>query len=417
MRQWWRREDLQVRGDHLYFGGEEVEGLALSAGTPLYLYHGDRTVENIERLETALAGHALDYRLFYAVKSNRFMPLLTRLKTLGKCGVDVCSPGELILARQAGFREREISFTGTAVSDADLDCLQRHPDVWVNCDSLSSIRRLGSRCAGREIGLRINPGLGIGYATNELLRYSGSKTTKFGIYRQQFDHALELAASCDLEVKGLHFHTGCGYLDPQLPVFDEILGVCSWFADRVSGLEHVNIGGGLGVPLTAEDNPLDLERWCELLERHLGRRGLQVWIEPGDYIVRDAGMLVVQVNTVEEKESTIFVGVDGGFNVNMAPAFYRLPLEVIPCRQHGGDDDGAPSSPGAASRASASSSTAGGEVTIAGNINEALDILAENVHLPSVKEGDFLAFLNAGGYGASMSSDHCLRGGFLEYLV
>lgn len=312
-----------------------------------------------------------------------------------------------MLVRQTGFREREISFTGTAVSDPDLDCLQRHPGVWVNCDSLSSIRRLGSRCPGREIGLRINPGLGIGYKTNELLRYSGSKTTKFGIYREQFDSALELAASCDLAVKGLHFHTGCGYLDPQLPVFDEILGTCSWFADRVSDLEHVNIGGGLGVPLTAEDAPLDLERWCELLERHLGQRGLQIWIEPGDYIVRDAGLLVLQVNMVEEKESTTFVGVDGGFTVNLAPAFYRLPLEVVPCRRSAGD----------ATRADAAPSPDGAEVTIAGNINEALDILAENVHLPSVREGDFLAFLNAGGYGASMSSDHCVRGDFREFLL
>lgn len=397
---WWRRDGLQYDGDRLIFGGDEVERLAFSAGTPLYLYHSDRIGDNIRRLGGALDGHPLDYRLFYAMKSNRFMPLLSYLKAFGGCGVDVCSPGELMLARQTGFRESEISFTGTAVSDSDLDCLQRHPGVWVNCDSLSSIRRLGSRCPGREIGLRINPGLGIGYATNELLRYSGSKTTKFGIYRQQFESALELAASSDLVVKGLHFHTGCGYLDPQLPVFDEILAACSWFADRVSGLEHVNVGGGLGVPLTAEDAPLDLERWCELLAEHLGQRGLQIWIEPGEYIVKDAGLLVLQVNTVEEKESTTFVGVDGGFNVNMAPAFYRLPLEVVPCRLHG-----------------ARASAAGGEVTIAGNINEALDILAENVHLPTVKEGDFLAFLNAGGYGASMSSDHCVRGYFLEYLL
>lgn len=395
MTYWWQRDDLCYTANRLSFGGRDVEDLARKVGTPLYLYSGRRLKYNLDRLGQALAG--VDYRIFYAMKSNRFAPLLTYLKTLDLCGVDVCSPGELVMARQCGFEEDEISFTGTSLSEADLDCLQKHEGVWVNCDSLSSVRRLGARCPGRQIGLRVNPGLGIGYAQNELLRYAGAEATKFGIYRDQFDKALQLADASGLAIKGLHVHAGCGYLSPQLPVLEQILAACMSFVDKVPDLQHINIGGGLGIPLVEADMPLDLAYWRAILEKNLRRKNLQIRVEPGDFIAKDAGMLVLQVNTVEQKGTTTFVGVDGGFNIHIEPAFYRLPLEVVPCRA----EPGAPRTP----------------VTIAGNINEALDILATDIPLPAIAEGDYLAFLNAGGYGAAMSSNHCMRGDFRELLL
>jgi diaminopimelate decarboxylase len=395
---WWEREDLQYAAGALQFGGQDVAALARAAGTPLYLYHAARIRSNLRRLSRALESRSLDYRIFYAMKANRHAPLLTFLKLAGGCGIDACSPGELRLARQCGFREMEISFTGTSLSDADLGWLCRHPEVWVNLDSLSAIRRLGERAPGRAIGLRINPGLGVGYSTNERLRYSGSKTTKFGIYRDRFPEALALARESGLRVTGLHLHTGCGYLTPQLPAWERILAATQWFIEQVPGLQHVNIGGGLGIPLVADDAPLDLEAWSEILARQLGRRGLQIWVEPGDYLVKDAGLLVLEANMVERKQETLFVGVNGGFNLHIEPAFYQLPLEVVPCR--------APAFAAPLHRA-----------TVAGNINEALDLLAENVLLPAIEEGDLLAFLNAGGYGAAMSSNHCVRGEFAEHLL
>ena len=107
-------------------------------------------------------------------------------------------------------------------------------------------------------------------------------------------------------------------------------------------------------------------------------------------------MLLLTVNTVEKKAGTLFVGVDGGFNLHPEPAFYSLPLEPVPCVIR---------------------DTPARKLTIAGNINEAMDIFAHGIRLPVPSEGDVLAFLNAGGYGAAMSSQHCLRGRFREYLL
>jgi diaminopimelate decarboxylase len=390
---WWRRRDLAYRGGILHLGRHDLQRLAERGGTPAFAYSAPRVRANLARLRAALAGSGLRTRIFYAMKSNRFPPLLRFLHSLGRCGVDVCSPGELRLARRCGFAEKDISYTGTSMSEDDARCLARHPGVHVNCDSLASLRRLGRLSPGRSVGLRINPGIGLGYRQNRQLRYAGRTPTKFGIYREQFAEALDVAAASGLAVTGLHFHAGCGFLTPQLPALDQVLAAARDFIDLLPGLRYVNIGGGLGIPLVRGDEPLDLAAWSRRVAAHFRGKKCEVWLEPGDYLAKDAGVLLLEVNTVERKQRTLFVGVNGGFNLHPEPAFYRLPLEAAPCRRRAGPRR---------------------VVTIAGNINEALDLLGERVSLPLPREGDILAFLNAGGYGAAMSSNHCMRGAFRE---
>ena len=400
---WWEREGLGLQPSapdgtvRLEMDGRDPVAIARGEGKPVFVYSAARVRANIARLTAALESTTVRFRLFYAIKSNRYAPLLTYIRTLGLSGADVCSPEELLLARRTGFAGGDISYTSTVPSDADLAVLARHPDVWLNCDSLASIARVGAACPGRTIGLRVNTGLGIGYRKNRLLQYAGAAPTKFGIYREQFAEALSLAARHRLTVAGLHFHSGCGFLTPQLPVLDDILTAAEWFVERVPGLAHVNIGGGLGIPLVEGDEPLDLAAWSGIVGRHYAGRPFDVWVEPGDYIVKDSGALLLQVIAVEEKQGVPFVYLDGGFNLHMEPAFYGLPLHPVPCVQ----------AVGAATRA----------VTLAGNINEALDLFGADVPLPDVSAGDYMAFLNAGGYGSSMSSNHCLRGNFAEYLL
>lgn len=397
---WWERPDLRYVGRDLHLAGHSVAELARAAAGPVYLYSGDRVVANVRRLHAALETTGLQTSIRYAMKCNRYAPLLTLLKTTGLCGIDACSPAELRHAIRCGFTPADISYTNTSVSPADLAVLARHPEAWINCDSLSSIRRLAAVAPGRAIGLRVNPALGVGYGENTLLRYSGDKTSKFGIYREHFQEALDLARDVGLRVEGIHFHVGCGYLNGQLAAWEEVLQACTWFLDRLPGARAVNLGGGLGVPHVATDRPLDLGAWSGIIARTFAGRGVEVWVEPGDYIAKDAGMLVLEVNTVEKKRETLFYGVNGGFNLAIEPAFYKLPCEPVPAHLHTDD-------------AWQQTQT----VTVAGNINEALDLLAENVQLPTMHEGDLLVLLNAGGYAAGMGSDHCMRGQATEQLV
>jgi diaminopimelate decarboxylase len=265
----------------------------------------------------------------------------------------------------------------------------------MNCDAISTIKRFGERCPGRAIGIRVNPQMGAGYHAG--LHYAGKKATKFGIYQDRFQEALAVARDYNLPVKVLHFHIGSGYLTPDLETLDEILTRCQWFLDQCPEVDALDIGGGLGIPVADGQQPLDINQWAEIIGRHARLRGLEIILEPGDYLVKDCGVLILQVNTVEEKGGTKFIGVNGGFNIQNLPVYYDTPLIVAPLIKD--------------------ATVAEEKITIAGNINEAIDIFAQDIWLPRIHEGDYLGFLNAGGYGSAASSNHCMRGTFSEYLL
>ena len=386
---WWARPDRFYDAEgQLHFGGRRVADLDREHGTPTYFYGEARIVEKVALLQHAIAQIGLPARLYYAVKSNRHPAILELFRSLG-VGLDVCSPGELRLATNSGFSQEDISFTAGCLSTADYTELGRAPRIWINADSLTALRRLAAVTPGRELGLRINPAVGLGYGTNELLRYAGERPTKFGVYLDRFEEALALARAQGLRLTGLHCHAGCGFLTPQLPALAQVFARINEFLERAPQITRLNLGGGLGIPLVAGDQELELGAWADLVRRAFGaRKGLQLAFEPGDFLVKDAGALLVEVTQVEEKSGRIFVGVNAGCNVHLEPAFYRLPLVPAPVQRRAGPWQ---------------------RVTIVGNINEALDVWAEDVALPPLAEGDGLVFLNAGGYGAAMASAHCLR--------
>lgn len=395
-RPWWQRDDLGYRGGRLHFAGRDVLDLADTVGAPLYVYSLDRVEANLSRVLAALAASGCPARAYYAIKANRHAPLLQRLAAGGRCGADVCSPDEVDLALACGFADTDISFTGTGVSGRDLDRLLAVPGLHINCDTIGMILRIGERAPGRAIGIRVNPATGIGYADSDKLTYAGTKTTKFGIYREQWAEALATAQRFGLRVTTLHFHVGCGYLAPQLDRWEEAVATALAFLEDAPDVTTVNIGGGLGLPHRASDPALDLGRWSAILARQFGGRGLTIAVEPGDYLVKDAGLLVLEVTDVERKRDTLFASVAGGFNLHPEPVHYGLPCEPAACLLRESD-------PARWQR-----------MTIAGNINEAIDLWAEDQPMPPLREGDHIAFLNAGGYGAAMMSNHCMRGAVAE---
>lgn len=396
---WWARDDLGYVDGRLHVAGQDVAALAEAVEGPLFLYSQARVLANLERVRGALARTGRPFRLYYAMKANRFEPLLQAMARSGLCGVDICSPNELDRALACGFAAADISFTGTGVSNRDLDRLLAHPDLNINCDGIGMIRRIGERAPGRAIGVRVNPALGVGYGDNERLTYAGQAVTKFGIYREQWGEALATARAHGLTIRTLHFHVGCGYLDGQLADWEAAVAAGLAFLDDLPDVTTVNIGGGLGLPHRAGDAALDMARWADILARRLAGRNVTLAVEPGDHIVKDAGLLVLSVTDVEMKRDVVFASLDGGFNLAPEPAYYDLPCEPVACVPR--NLDPATWKP----------------VTVAGNINEALDVWAAGHPMPPLAEGDRIALLNAGGYASAMSSDHCMRGNFTERLL
>ncbi|MGB3226026.1 MAG: diaminopimelate decarboxylase, partial [Desulforhopalus sp.] len=226
---------------------------------------------------------------------------------------------------------------------------------------------------------------------------AGPVTTKFGIYQEQFAEALKVAASFGLTIRRIHFHTGCGYLTEQLPQWETVVAKCLWFVEQVPTVQQVNIGGGLGVPHIASDQSIDLGKWAAIIKRSFTDRDLVVNVEPGDYLVKDAGLLLLGITYLEKKQQTHFLGVNGGFNLAPEPAYYNLPFQPVSLF-YNGTDQLAP-------------------FQVVGHINEALDVWSESILLPDMTEQKHLALINAGAYSSSMASNHCMRGFFKEYLL
>jgi diaminopimelate decarboxylase len=393
---WWVRPGLDIEAGRLRIAGHDAEALAREHGTPLFVYDLGRFAENARRLQVALTGTGLPFRLRFALKANPMPEVLGVFRGLGEpglpgsVGIDACSPGEVERAIACGWRPEEISFTGTNLSERDLDVLLGR-DVHVNLDAISQIERYGRRAPGRSIGVRLDPGVGAGY--NDHLHYSGDRPTKFGIGLERLDDAVAAALRHDLSIDRVHFHAGSGWLADGLPGFEAALVRAVEAVERLRAagcpIREVNVGGGLGAPARQDERAVDLDAYAAVLSRHLGGLDVIVACEPGDYLTKDAAILLGEVVTVERRRDVTFIGLDIGWNVNCAYFIYRFAQELVVC----GTAD--------APRTEI--------VTVAGHINEAGDVFAEDYPMPPVAEGDMVAILNAGGYLQAMSSTHCLR--------
>ena len=394
---WWVRPGLDIDEDgRLRIAGADPEALAREHGTPLFVYDRARFAEHARRIQAAFAATGLPFQLRFALKANPLPEVLSVFRGLGPAGapesvgIDACSPGEVLRALECGWAPDEISYTGTNVSERDLDVLLAH-GIHCNLDALSQIDRYGRRAPGSRIGIRIDPGAGVGY--NEHLEYSGARPMKFGVGLERLDEAIEIAARHDLAVDTVHFHAGSGWLRDGLPGFERALPAAVHAVERLRAAGHevveVNVGGGLGMPARADEHAIDLDAYAVVVARHFGPLGVVVSSEPGDHLSKDAAILLGEVVTVETRRGVTFVGLDIGWNVNCAYFIYGFAQELVLCR-----DAAAPRTD---------------IVTVAGHINEASDVFAADYPMPPVREGDMVALLNAGGYLQAMSSTHCLR--------
>jgi diaminopimelate decarboxylase len=223
--------------------------------------------------------------------------------------------------------------------------------------------------------------------------YAGARPTKFGVLEEQLDDAVAIAEKHRLAIDTVHFHVGDGFLTEGLSAFELAVERVAAFARRLVEAGHelaeVNAGGGLGVPQRAGEEPLDVRAYAEALARHLGPLDAVVSCEPGDYLCKDAGVLLAEVVTLDERDGVAFAGLDAGYNVAPERFIYGALVPIVLCR--------------------AADAEAERVYTVTGNINEGDDVWGEGVRLPELREGDVLALLGVGTYNRSMHLDHCLR--------
>jgi diaminopimelate decarboxylase len=393
----WEHQGMRVTGGRLLVAGRDAEALAREHGTPLWVFDLTRIGEVARGLRRALQRAGLRPRVRLALKALHEAPALDYLRRLAPpgdpaaVGIDACSPGEVQRALAHGFLPSEISFTGTNVSERDLDVIAPAA-VHINVDLLTQIERVGRRCPGRAIGLRINPRAGVmrGHATS---LYAGARPTKFGIYEEQLDDAVTVATRHGLTIDTVHFHLANRMLNSELPAFDEALAAAERLVSRLVAagcpIAEVNAGGGLGTPLHPGEEPLDLDAYAGILARTFGDLGVAVGVEPGEYLTNEAGLLLAEVVTVEERLGETFVGLDAGWNVLNDHKVYGRELQMVPVTH--------------------ADEPARLRVTVSGHINEGDDLFAQDYPLAEVAEGDIVAIVSCGGYCPGMWTDHCER--------
>jgi diaminopimelate decarboxylase len=402
-RTWWARPGLEPHAGRLLIAGRDAETLAREHWTPLFVYDLTHIEENVRALQAAMARTGAPWKVRWALKAQREPQVLERLRgigtpgTPGSVGLDVCSPGEIAHGLAHGFPAAEISYTGTNVSDRDLDVILES-GVHLNVDLISQLHRYGRRNRGGTIGLRVNPRVSAARPESGISYYSGDRPTKFGIYPERLDEALAVARSYDLTIDTVHFHVSHHLLTDDLPAFERAVSAAAAMARRVIDagcpVVEVNAGGGLAAVMQQGQEPLDLDAYAGVLAEHLGPLGVTIACEPGEMFAKNAGVLLAEVVTVEDRSragdgSAVFAGLTCGWNVMHLAFVYHEFVETVLCR--------AADAPRTAT------------YTLASHINEGPDLFAEDYPLPPLEEGDIVALLGVGAYCQANWHPHCLR--------
>jgi diaminopimelate decarboxylase len=369
-------------------------------GTPAYAMDAEIVRGNFERMTSGIPYRPLE--VFYSAKANPAVHLLRLIRGLG-AQLDACSPGDLVFADAAGFTPDEISYTGHSMTDHELD-LVAGSGVFLTVDSLDQLERVGRRDPGREIGVRLNCGIDAGFHAHVR---AGARESKFGIHLDQFDHAVRLAERFKLALVGLHGHLGSDIQDPQphLLLLEALLDA----AERLPAVRSINLGGGFGTPFLAGDTEYDFAAFGAVASDRLatasaGReRPLTLRLEPGGYLVMDAGVLLTKVT--ELKPPTISNGVRTPFFAGTDTSHNHLVSAVIYETFHpiwvADRPDDRPAH----------------NYHVVGNLMQSGDILAADRPLPELRVGDVLAIGKCGGYSACRAPNFNERPRPAEVLV
>lgn len=362
---------------------DQLIDVARRFGTPTYVYHAATIERQYNKLKDAFNGHPT--RLFYACKALTNINILKFLKGLGSC-IDCVSINEVKLALKAGFDPKDILFTPNCVDFTEI-IAGTELGVNINIDNISILESFGQKFGNSyPVCIRINPHIEAG---GNYKISTGHVDSKFGISFYQMRHIERIVKATNLEVRGLHMHTGSEIKDVN--VFMRGLEIMFEIAreSHFKTLEYLDLGSGFKVPYKDDEIGTDVEllgrQLTEAVKRFEEEYGkpLEIWFEPGKYLVSEAGKFVVKANVIKQTPATVFVGVNSGFNHLIRPMFYESYHRIRNI-----------SNPDGPKRI----------YTIVGNICET-DTFAWDRALNEVRENDLLVFDNAGAYGFEMSSN------------
>jgi len=387
-----------------------LDGLAKKYGTPLYVYSKQTLTRHYQTLSEALK--PLDSQICYAIKANSNLAVLRTLAELG-CGFDLVSGGELQRVLAAGGDPEKCVFAGVGKTEADIELALRNNIFCFNAESepeLERINKVASRLKKKApIAIRVNPNVD---AHTHAKVTTGTYENKFGIQFEKVEGVYARAAKLkNLRLRGIQMHIGSQLTEVE--PFEKSIEKVYPLAEKLNakyGFDFLSVGGGLGIvynPALASGTPawwgspaargiLTPASFAARLVPILKNLKLKILMEPGRFIVGNAGALLARVEYVKKTGQKNFVIVDAAMNDLIRPAFYDSYHEIVSLTQHKGK-------------------TVSSDVV--GPICESSDYFCKDRPLPKLEEGDHLAILSAGAYGFSMASNYNARPLAAEVMV
>lgn len=409
--------DFQYREGRLFCEGVSVETLAKKFGTPLYIYSQHTLADHFQRLDQELS--SLDHLICFAMKANSNLAILRTLSNLGS-GFDMVSAGELRRVLAAGGDPGKCVFAGVGKTSEEIEFALRRGIYSFNVESepeLARIDAIARRLKKKApVAVRVNPDVDAG--THAKIT-TGTYENKFGIAFEEVDGVYARAARLkNIRLRGVQMHIG-SQLTQVRPFQDAVSKVLPLVQKlkRAHGIEFFSLGGGLGIvyqPALASASPdwwnqpankniLTPAKYARALAPLLEPLGLRILLEPGRFIVGNAGILVSRVEYVKQTGKKNFVIVDAAMNDLVRPAFYDSYHEIIPVSQT------------ATARKKGKEGLIPSDVV--GPICESSDVFCKDRPLPRLKEGSLIALLSAGAYGFTMASNYNSRPLAAEVLV
>jgi diaminopimelate decarboxylase len=364
---------------------QDLVKLADEFESPLYVYDAEKIKSQYERLTKAFQ-KVEKFRVHYAVKALSNISILKYLKSLGSC-LDTVSIQEVKLGLHAGFEPSQIIYTPNGVSMEEIEKVAAF-GVQINIDNLSILEQFGTKHPKTPVCIRINPHVMAGGNANISV---GHIDSKFGISIHQLPHLLRIVENTKMHINGIHMHTGSDILD--VGVFLYAAEILFETAKHFKELDFIDFGSGFKVPYKKDDIETDVEEFGKKLtkrflafEKEYGR-DLTLAFEPGKFLVSEAGFFLAKVNVVKQTTSTVFAGIDSGFNHLIRPMLYGSQHHIENITNPKGKER---------------------FYSIVGYICET-DTFANNRRIAEITEGDILCFRNAGAYCFSMASNYNSR--------
>jgi diaminopimelate decarboxylase len=360
--------------------------------TPLYVYDGDKIIEKYKTFKKSFKVKNL--KIHFAVKALTNLSVLRLFKNLG-AGLDCVSIEEIKIGLEAGFDPTEIIYTPNGVSiDEYKEAIGIGTKITV--DNISILEKIGVEFSRLPIFLRLNPHLMAGGNNNISV---GHIDSKFGISIHQIPLVMRLIKKYNIEIEGIHIHTGSDILEPD--IFERVANLIFSIADKFENIKSIDFGSGFKVKYKENDLYTEIEtigsRFSKVFNRYCKERNKELMLrfEPGKFLVSEAGSFLTKVNVIKQTTACTFVAINSGFNHLIRPMFYNAYHEIENISNPDGEKR---------------------MYTVVGYICES-DTFAENRILNEVREKDILLFKNAGAYCFSMASNYNSRLKPAEVLI